>query len=255
MLSLLLFLNAYAWTEGPCTAHFYEDLRPLKEKMDYNPGWCGTRYTMLNLARITAVHGITADGCNKCLQVQNARGGPSIFVWATDRKEAPGLDISRESFQRMTPGSNVLDPQVCRWQVVPNERCGRICFGSSEECTSGVRNSLPAPLLPSMPPAPFGFESVPSSETTTQNVTAPIVSTSLSPIPSTSTDAPRTTSTAISVTSSYFSSRTEEKTTKSQVTKTVVESTPTYHVASYGVDTSSSIRLESPYYFIVMLIL
>jgi hypothetical protein len=163
----LIPIVAATWTEGPCTYHPYqEDLKRFGEPYDNNPGWCGTRYTMLNVARITAIHGITADTCNQCLEVQNARSpGQSIYVLVTDRKEAPGLDMALDSFRLVAPGSNPLDPQLCRWKFVGANKCGQICFGTKEECTPGVRNSLPAYLLPKMPKAPIGLDIVRIQET------------------------------------------------------------------------------------------
>jgi hypothetical protein len=231
---------------------------------------------MLNLARIVAVHGMDANGCNRCLEVQNAKGGPSVYVWATDKKEAPGLDISRESFQLVTPGANVLDPQVCRWKVVDNEKCGRICFGSSEECTTGSRNVLPASLLPNLPPAPFGIT---NPSTNAKNSPARSVT------PSTTKVTPNTTKhtihsfTEISTTSkSRFSTTTflslrttvdqhAEKTTKHGTTATTTissstiaslpspSSDPTVVAAVYGVDPSSANTIKPLLSFILAYLL
>ena len=45
---------------GRCTTHDYE--LSLKQigypALDNSPGWCGIRYSMLNIARITAVNGL-----------------------------------------------------------------------------------------------------------------------------------------------------------------------------------------------------
>ncbi|KAJ2992211.1 hypothetical protein HDV02_003197 [Globomyces sp. JEL0801] len=117
----------------------------------------GTRYSKLNIARITAVHGLQAGLCNQCLEMMNANGGPSVYVLAVDQKGDPGLDVAISSFSAAFPGANPLDPQTCKWRVVDPSKCGKICYGSKEECTPGVRNSLPAYLLPPLPDAPNGI--------------------------------------------------------------------------------------------------
>lgn len=137
------------FTTVPCTFHDYEaDKQQLGTSYDNSPGWCGTRYSSLNVARITAISGLSGSLCNACLEITSASGGPSEYVLAVDQKQGNGLDIAKSSFQNVFPGKNPLDPQMCRFRVVENKFCERVCFGSREECTPGVRNLLPAYLLP-----------------------------------------------------------------------------------------------------------
>jgi hypothetical protein len=154
ILSLALYMvSAQQWLgEGKCTFHPYEsDKEKWNIEYDNSPGWCGIRYSMLNVARITAINGMNSALCNQCIQVQGSKGGPFIYVLAVDYKEAPGLDIAKSSFQALFPKSNPFDPQICRWRVVNPKYCGKICIGSEEECTPGSRNLLPASLLPTLP--------------------------------------------------------------------------------------------------------
>ncbi|KAJ3050142.1 hypothetical protein HK097_008867 [Rhizophlyctis rosea] len=141
---------AQGWESGPCTYHDYEgDKARLGESYDSSPGWCGTRYSSLNVGRVTAVSTMNPSLCNKCLEIQSADGdGPSTYVLAIDQKGAPGLDVARSSFASTFPHDNPLDPQTCRWRVVEDSYCSGVCFGVKEECSPGVRNDLPAYLLP-----------------------------------------------------------------------------------------------------------
>ncbi|OAJ37979.1 hypothetical protein BDEG_21947 [Batrachochytrium dendrobatidis JEL423] len=138
------------WSTGPCTYHPYEeDLARLgATAYDNAPGWCGIRYSALNIQRIVAVNGLGSSMCAQCLEFRNAAGGPSMFVLAVDQKGAPGLDVSHTSFQNAFPGANALDPQTCSWRITSQSYCSGTCFGSPEECTPGQRNLLPAYLLP-----------------------------------------------------------------------------------------------------------
>ncbi|KAJ3289354.1 hypothetical protein HK104_007522 [Borealophlyctis nickersoniae] len=156
-LSLLLFLvlaglvadtTAQAWSNGVrCTYHDYEgDKSRLGTSYDDSPGWCGYRYSVLDVSRITAVSGMDVALCGKCLEISGANGGPSTYVMAVDQKGDPGLDVARTSFAKTFPGSNPLDPQSCRYRVVSDDYCAGICNGA--ECKPGVRNYLPAYLLP-----------------------------------------------------------------------------------------------------------
>ncbi|KAJ3308738.1 hypothetical protein HDV04_000834 [Boothiomyces sp. JEL0838] len=146
------------WQQGRCTYHPYEeDMKSLGNAYDNSPGWCGIRYTMLNVARIVAVHGLGAGNCNMCLEMANANGGPSVYILAVDQKGDPGLDVAKSSFQAAFPNSNALDPEVCKWRVVDHSFCGGICVGAPEECTEGQRNLLPGYLLPKLPPAVDGL--------------------------------------------------------------------------------------------------
>ncbi|KAI8926382.1 hypothetical protein BC831DRAFT_456510 [Entophlyctis helioformis] len=137
-----------AWSTGRCTYHPYEsDGLRLGQAYDNSPGWCGYRYSALNIARITALHGITAAECGNCLQIQSSSGvGPLAHVLVVDQKGDPGLDVAKSSFAALFPGENPLDPQVCRWRVVGIEHCRGVC-GGPECAVPGVRNLLPAYLM------------------------------------------------------------------------------------------------------------
>jgi hypothetical protein len=137
------------------TYHPYEeDRQALGAAYDNSPGWCGIRYSVLNVARITAVHGMNENLCGRCLAVQNVNGGPVVHVLAVDWKGDPGLDMARSSYQALNPGTNPLDPSVASYRIVDQSLCSGICQGGPEECTPGRRNLLPASLLPSRPMVP-----------------------------------------------------------------------------------------------------
>ncbi|KAL2911796.1 hypothetical protein HK105_208729 [Polyrhizophydium stewartii] len=137
------------WKTGRCTYHPYqEDLARLGSAYDNSPGWCGIRYTALDITRVVAVNGVTAGDCAQCLEFRNAAGGPSELVLIIDQKGDPGLDVSRSSFSAAFPGQNPLDPQTCAWRIVDPSNCAGICRGSALECTPGQRNLLPASMLP-----------------------------------------------------------------------------------------------------------
>ncbi|KAJ3038368.1 hypothetical protein HDV00_000789 [Rhizophlyctis rosea] len=174
--SVLLGATSVAaqWESGPCTYHDYEgDKELLGFAYDSSPGWCGTRYSSLYVARVTAVSTMNPALCNKCLEIQSSSGsGPSAYVLAIDQKGAPGLDVAKTSFASIFPGQNPLDPQNCRWRVVDDSYCSGVCFGSPEECTPGLRNNLPAYLLPSVGSSGGGGGSTPTPQPTTQ---APVV--------------------------------------------------------------------------------
>ncbi|KAJ3280785.1 hypothetical protein HK104_000405 [Borealophlyctis nickersoniae] len=148
-------VSAQGWSSGLCTFHNYEgDKARLGAAYDNSPGWCGIRYSALNAARITAVHGLdTGAKCGLCLEIASASGGPSAYVLAVDQKGAPGLDVAKSSFQAIFPKANPYDPQTCKWRTVASSLCQGVCFGSKQECTPGVRNLLPAYLLPPINPA------------------------------------------------------------------------------------------------------
>jgi hypothetical protein len=148
-----LSLAVVAYAQVRATYHDYEgDRARLGRAYDNSPGWCGIRYSVLNVARITAINGMNAGLCNQCLEVQNVNGGPVVYVLAVDWKADPGLDIARSSYAALTPGANPLDPQQVRYRVVDPSHCAGICQGTADECTPGRRNLLPAYLLP---PGPF----------------------------------------------------------------------------------------------------
>lgn len=148
---------AQSWT-ARCTYHDYEgdQARYGIQAYDDSPGWCGIRYSSLNLARVTAAHTITPQLCGKCLAVQSASSSsaPVHYLLMIDQKGDPGLDIAKTSFQALFPNNNPLDPETCNFAVVDDKFCSGICFGSTDECTPGVRNSLPAYLLPPVTPPP-----------------------------------------------------------------------------------------------------
>lgn len=182
MLFLWLFIKGIVSQTftGPCTYHDYEgDRQRLGLAYDTSPGWCGIRYSVLNVARITAVHGLGTGMCNQCLEMQGIQGGPKVYVLAVDQKGGAGLDVAPSSFQAAFPGANILDPQTCSWRIVAPELCGTICYGSVEECTPGVRNLLPATLLPSISPAPIGFNIVGNKPTVTTTRQGPTATTTI----------------------------------------------------------------------------
>ncbi|KAL2911794.1 hypothetical protein HK105_208727 [Polyrhizophydium stewartii] len=147
--ALVPAIAAQGWQTGRCTYHPYqEDLARLGSAYDNSPGWCGIRYTALDITRVVAIRGVTAGQCAQCLEFRNAAGGPSEFVLIIDEKGAEGLDISRSSFSSAFPGQNPLDPQTCAWRIVDPSNCAGICRGSALECTPGQRNLLPASQLP-----------------------------------------------------------------------------------------------------------
>ena len=149
MFPLASLLIAYVSAQGMsgssarCTYHDYESYEPVAN-FENSPGWCGIRYSQLNLARITAVNGLGGDGCAKCLRVSGPAG--SLYVLAIDTKADPGLDIARSSFAAIT-NENVLNPVSCSWTVVADSFCSGICTGTAAECTPGQRNLFPAPYL------------------------------------------------------------------------------------------------------------
>ena len=146
-------------SSGRCTFHPYEeDFARLGQDLDNSPGWCGIRYSVLNLARIVAVNGLEAKNCVQCLEVSSASGGPKTFILAVDKKSDPGLDVAKSSYEAMFPGKNPLDPQLCQWKVVSYQKCGGICVAGEEECSTGKRNLLPAYLLPKYPSAQIGLD-------------------------------------------------------------------------------------------------
>ena len=253
-----------------CTYHDYESYEPVAS-FENSPGWCGIRYSQLNLARITAVNGLGGDGCAKCLRVSGPAG--SLYVLAVDTKADPGLDIARTSFAAIT-NTNVLNPISCSWTVVADSFCQGICTGTAAECTPGRRNLLPAPILVQQygarPRAPQGLGSVQVSgggggnsgaraaETTTTanaNRAAPTNDSSESRSESSNQDnsengdSTRTTTTSVTVTSSskhhHATSTHEDK-----------KSSPTEYAASreeviYG--TVSSSRKSTPLMFMLFI--
>jgi hypothetical protein len=148
LLSVLYVVSSKSeWRKGElCTYNDYEgEMLRFGSAFDLSPGWCGIRYTMLNVKRIVAVDIMNEKMCNKCLEIKGVgvRGG-SVFVLAVDKKGLNGLDISKTAFKKIFPGKNELDPERCNWRVVDKSFCKNICNGSKLECTEGVRNLLPA---------------------------------------------------------------------------------------------------------------
>lgn len=168
VLSVLLALsrpsNAQMQGKGRCTTHDYEGSASALggvEALDNSPAWCGMRYSMLNIARITAVNGLNLPAyCNLCLEITGdaSSNKQPVYVLAVDQKGDPGLDIARSSFQKIFPNKNWLDPQICNWRVVDSSYCTGICVGTPGECNPGSRNLLPAYLLPKMTPALYGID-------------------------------------------------------------------------------------------------
>lgn len=147
MINIFLFINfVFAFT-GRCTYHDYEGgmMKLGPEAYDNAPGWCGIRYSSLDLTRVMAINGINEGGCNKCYQVSSPYS--SLYILAIDYKADPGLDISKSGFQALFPNDDPLNPQVCDWQEVDFSFCADICNGVKEECSLGVRNLLPASIL------------------------------------------------------------------------------------------------------------
>ena len=104
---ILLCLIQIAYTQVLATYHDYEgDRNTLGRAYDNSPGWCGIRYSVLNVARITAVNGMHEGLCNQCLAVQNVNGGPVVYVLAVDQKQGEGLDIARSSYHALNPAEN-----------------------------------------------------------------------------------------------------------------------------------------------------
>lgn len=150
------------WVEQNIVATFHDYETALERDpraLDNNAPFCGHRYSILNTARIVAVNLMAADMCNQCIEIQGLGpdAGSSLFVLAVDKKGAGGLDIAGSSFQALFPTANILDPQRANWRVVDPALCGKICFGTTEECTVGFQNNLPGYLLPPMPLAPHGL--------------------------------------------------------------------------------------------------
>ncbi|KAL5035385.1 hypothetical protein RTP6_003089 [Batrachochytrium dendrobatidis] len=145
---------ATSGTADRCTSHPYEqDLARFgAATYDNAPGWCGIRYSSLDITRIVAVHGLDESMCGQCIEFKNAAGGPAQYVLAVDQKADPGLDLAITSLKNAFPGQDPLNPQKCDWKVVDQQFCAGICHGSSEECTPGKRNLLPAYLLPRVQP-------------------------------------------------------------------------------------------------------
>ncbi|KAJ3252414.1 hypothetical protein HK103_001581 [Boothiomyces macroporosus] len=176
MLFLLIQTIAAQWSTGLCTFHDYEgDYNRFGKALDNNPGWCGIRYSVLNVARITAMHGISASSCNQCLEFSAADGsGPSVYVLVVDQKGAEGLDVAQSSFAAAFPGKNSLDPETCRWRIVDPSKCGKICYADDPECNVGERNILAPAQLPPANQAPIGLNvgAVSSSSSSTTSSTS-----------------------------------------------------------------------------------
>ncbi|RKO97737.1 hypothetical protein CAUPRSCDRAFT_10612 [Caulochytrium protostelioides] len=148
--ALLLASEVNAIT-GRCTYHDYEALQKeyTPSVFDNSPGWCGYRYSSMRLTHVMAMNGVTGLKCNTCYAVRDAvrADTPTQYILAIDQKGDPGLDIALTAFKQIFPNENPLDPQTCSWEEVDASNCFDICRGAAEECTQGVRNSLPAFLL------------------------------------------------------------------------------------------------------------
>ena len=155
-------ISTSPWKEENTVAtyHDYESALSIDPRaLDNNGPFCGHRYSILNIARIAAVNLMNPALCNQCIEVQGLGpdAGPSVYMLAVDKKGASGLDIAGSSFQALFPSANILDPQRANWRVVDASLCGKICFGTTEECTIGYQNNLPGYLLPAMDVAPHGL--------------------------------------------------------------------------------------------------
>lgn len=165
--TLLLTLALAQWTELPCTMHDYEGPIASNPRLYDNAApWCGQRYSVLNVARVVALPNMNPSLCNQCIEI---RGEQTVYVLAIDQREAYGLDIASSSYQALFPNDNVLNPHTCSYRIVDSSYCGTICHGSAEECTVGVRNSLPGYLLPETGIASVGLGSSGSHSNSNDN--------------------------------------------------------------------------------------
>ncbi|KAH6568453.1 hypothetical protein BASA50_003918 [Batrachochytrium salamandrivorans] len=241
------------WSTGKCTYHPYEeDLARLGgTAYDNAPGWCGIRYTALNIQRIVAVSGLGASMCAQCIEFRGAAGGPTMYVLAVDQKGSEGLDVSHTSFQNAFPSANALDPQTCAWRITDPSNCAGVCRGSAEECTPGVRNLLPAYLLPAIgssftpiatptpKPAVTTDQESPEKETTTAAAVPTTTAAAIIKITTkvTTKTTTRTTTTTQDITSSTAS---ESNDTASKSTAHISESTATTSESTADTSHSSS---------------
>ncbi|KAJ3278737.1 hypothetical protein HK104_002067 [Borealophlyctis nickersoniae] len=222
------------WTEVPCTYHDYEgDKANLGAAYDNSPGWCGIRYSALNAARITAIDTMHESLCGKCLEIASSSGsGPSQYVLAIDQKGAPGLDVARTSFAAAFPGSNPLDPQSCMYRIVADEMCAGVCFGSAQECTPGVRNLLPAYLLPPVGSGSGGQQPQQPQQPTTTTTNAQVATTTTWEQPAATSPSTTTTTTTSAApyeqpsSSSTTSSARYEQPSSSSTTTTTTSTQP-----------------------------
>ena len=270
-----VFLIALAAAQGMsgssarCTYHDYESYEPVAS-FENSPAWCGIRYSQLNLARITAVNGLGGDGCAKCLRVSGPAG--SLYVLAVDTKADPGLDIARSSFAAIT-NENVLNPISCSWTVVADSYCAGICTGTSEECTPGRRNLLPAPYLVekygARPRAPQGLggvtvsggggqakEEPTTNQSTTDSTTSEIPNTTEATTESQDEYTPQDSNTSKSTSTTMTTTVYVTTTTKTTTTTTTEDATPTAIVGSreevvYGTVSSSGTRAQFMFMFFI----
>lgn len=179
---LLSLASAQTWSANlDCTMNAYEGAyAQLGKSLDNSPAWCGIRYSVLNVARIVSLPNMDPSKCNQCIEIVGTGplSGPSVYVLAVDQRVAYGLDIAESSYHALFPSDNILNPHVCKYRAVNPSLCGKICYGSAEECTVGVRNLLPASLLPAAGQAPIGLynNNAPAPTTTTSQpkVLAPL---------------------------------------------------------------------------------
>ncbi|RKO96069.1 hypothetical protein CAUPRSCDRAFT_12231, partial [Caulochytrium protostelioides] len=105
---------------GLCTYHNYEgDMATFgPTAYDNSPGWCGYRYSSMDLSRVMAMNSIQAATCNSCWAVRSATdaSSPTRYILAIDQKGAEGLDIAKSSFEAIFPNANPADPQTCNWE-------------------------------------------------------------------------------------------------------------------------------------------
>jgi hypothetical protein len=155
IISALISTTLSQWTSLPCTMHDYEGPLASDPRLYDNAApYCGHRYSILNIARIVALPNMNPGLCNQCVEI---RGEQSVYVLVVDQREAYGLDIASSSYQSLFPNDNVLNPHTCQYRIVDPSLCGKICYGSEQECTTGVRNLLPGYLLSETGIAPSGL--------------------------------------------------------------------------------------------------
>ncbi|RKO97810.1 hypothetical protein CXG81DRAFT_27262 [Caulochytrium protostelioides] len=135
---------------GLCTYHNYEGDMASRGSSSYDssPGWCGYRYSSMDLSRVMAMNSINGASCNTCWAVRDAsKSGPPTYILAIDQKGAEGLDIALTAFKAIFPYANPADPQTCAWEQVDTSYCFDVCRGSDLECTQSLRNTLPISQL------------------------------------------------------------------------------------------------------------
>lgn len=130
-----------------CTYHDYEGMySTLGLALDNSPGWCGIRYSKLDLTRVIALNGINEKDCNKCIQIFG-ESGLFEYVLVIDLKVAAGIDMSKSVMQKIFPSQDPLNPKSCSYNFVDFSFCSDICTGNKFECTESTRNIIPPYLF------------------------------------------------------------------------------------------------------------